>query len=76
MDCSSPGSSVHGISQERKWVAITVSRGSSWPRDRTGICCIAGRHFTTEPPGKPTVKMGKALNFYKRYFEKERDIFT
>ena len=33
-----PGSSVHGISQPRilEWVAISSSRGSSWPRD--GIC--------------------------------------
>ena len=31
MDCSLPGSSVHGISQERvlEWVAISFSRGSS-----------------------------------------------
>ena len=31
MDCSLPGSSVHGISQERilEWAAISVSRGSS-----------------------------------------------
>ena len=35
MDCSLPGSSIHGISQERKleWVAISFSRGSSWLRD-------------------------------------------
>ena len=35
MDCSPPGSSVHGISQARtlEWVAISFSRGSSWPRD-------------------------------------------
>ena len=33
----SPGSSVHVILQERiqKWVAISFSRGSSWPRDQT-----------------------------------------
>ena len=33
MDCSLPGSSVHGILQARKleWVAIPFSRGSSWP---------------------------------------------
>ena len=32
MDCSLPGSSVHGIFQVRilKWVAISFSRGSSW----------------------------------------------
>ena len=37
-DCSSPGSSVHGILQARilEWVAISFSRGSSWPRDQ--IC--------------------------------------
>ena len=35
MDCSPQGSSVHGISQERtlEWVAVSFSRGSSWPRD-------------------------------------------
>ena len=35
MDCSLPGSSVHGIFQVRilEWVAISFSRGSSWPRD-------------------------------------------
>ena len=35
MDCSPPGSSVHGISQARvlEWVAISFSRGSSLPRD-------------------------------------------
>ena len=35
MDCSLPGSSVHGILQARilEWVAISFSRGSSQPRD-------------------------------------------
>ena len=35
MDCSLPGSSVHGILQARllEWVAFSFSRGSSWPRD-------------------------------------------
>ena len=35
MDCSPPGSSVHGILQARmlEWVAIPLSRGSSRPRD-------------------------------------------
>ena len=34
MDCSPPGSSVHGILQARilEWVAISFSRGSSPPR--------------------------------------------
>ena len=46
-----PGSS-HGIFQARvlEWVAISFSRGSSWPRDWTRVSCIPGRCFT-EPPG-------------------------
>ena len=42
MDCSPPGSSVHGILQVRvlEWVAIFYSRGSSWPRDWTLVSCI------------------------------------
>ena len=45
--CSLPGSSVHGILQARilEWVAISFSRGSSRPRDRTRVSHIAGRHF-------------------------------
>ena len=48
MDCSPPGSSVHGISQARvlEWVAIPFSRISSWPRDRTQVSHIADRFFT------------------------------
>ena len=55
MDCSPPGSSVHGILQARilEWVAIPFSRGSSRPRDWTQAFRIAGRFFTTEPPEKP-----------------------
>ena len=52
MDCSPPGSSVHGILQTRilDWVAISSSRGSCWPRDWTCISCIARRvlyHWAT-----------------------------
>ena len=48
MDCSLPGSSIHGIFQARvlEWVAISFSRGSSRPRDRTPVSCIVGRRFT------------------------------
>ena len=47
MDSSLPGSSVHGILQARilEWVDIFFSRGSSQPRDRTQVSCIAGRFF-------------------------------
>ena len=48
MDCSPTDSSVHGILQARmlEWVAIPFSRGSSKPKDRTLVSCIAGRSFT------------------------------
>ena len=48
LDGSPPGSSVHGILQASilGWVAISISRGSSWPRDRTHVFCIVGRCFT------------------------------
>ena len=46
--CSPPGSSVHGIFQASilEWVAISFSRGSSRPRDRTWVSHTAGRCFT------------------------------
>ena len=42
MDCSTPGSSVHGISQTRilDHVVISSARGSSWPRDWIHISCV------------------------------------
>ena len=42
MNCSLPGSSVHGISQARilDWVVIFFSRGSYQPRDQTHVSCI------------------------------------
>ena len=53
MDCSLPGSFVHGISQARilESVAITLSRGSSRPRDRTWLSSISGRLVTSERSG-------------------------
>ena len=44
MDCSLPGSSLHGILQARvlEWVAISSSRGSSQPRDQTRVSHIPG----------------------------------
>ena len=52
MNCSLPGSYIHGISQARKleWVIISFSRGSSWPRDRPHIACIGSQilyHWAT-----------------------------
>ena len=41
LDYSLPGSSVHGVFQARilEWVAISFSKGSSWPRDLTQNSC-------------------------------------
>ena len=55
MGHSPSGFSVHGILQARilERVALSFSRGTFWPRDRTCVSCgswIAGRFFTTEPP--------------------------
>ena len=48
MDCSLPGSSVHGIFQAivLECIAISFSKGSSQPRDRTQVFCIVDRRFT------------------------------
>ena len=61
MDCSLPGSSVHGIFQATilEWVAISSSRGSSGLTDLmcvSYISCIAGRFFTSWA-------IGEALNY-------------
>ena len=47
MDYDPPGSSVHRMLQARilEQVAIPFSMGSSWPRNRTQVSCIAGRFF-------------------------------
>ena len=68
VDGSPPGSSVHGILQARilEWVAISFSRGSSQPRDRTRVFCFAGRRFnlwaTREAPKR-------ALSLHKSYIK-------
>ena len=48
VNCSPPGSSVHGA-RILEWVAISCFRRSSWPRDRTQ----SPGFFTTEPPSLP-----------------------
>ena len=55
MDCSPPGSSVHGILQARvlEQIAISFSRGSSQLRDQTQVSRIAGRLFTIWATRKP-----------------------
>ena len=54
IDCSPPGSSVHGILQARilEWVAMSFSRGSSWPRDWTQVSHITSRFFPVWATGE------------------------
>ena len=58
MDCSPPGSSVHGISQARilEWTAMPSSRGSSQPKDQicvSSVSCIGTWVFLPlVPPGR------------------------
>ena len=59
MGCSSWGSSVQeepGFPRQEyyKWAAISSSRESPQPRDRTHVSCVTGRFFTTESPEKPS----------------------
>ena len=66
MDCSPPGSSIHGIFRSRilEWVAISSSRGSSQPRDWTCVSC-AGRwilyHWATREALFHTATAAKSL---------------
>ena len=69
MDCSPPGSSVHGVFQARilEWVAIFSSRGSSQARDQTHVSWIAGSFFITKPPGKTSSLKYAALKMMTWY---------
>ena len=52
MDCSQPGSFVQGIFQAKvlEWIAISFSRGSSQPRDRTRVSALQAEALPSEPP--------------------------
>ena len=67
MDCSPPGSSLHGILQARilEWVAIPFSRGSSRCRNWTWVSCIAGRFFTDWAMREASYIMLQNLHIWK-----------
>ena len=44
--------SHQGSSRILEWVACPFSRGSSWPKNRTGVSCVAGRFFTSWATGE------------------------
>ena len=72
MDYSLPGSSVHGILQARilGWVAISFSRGSSWPRNWTQVFCIAGSFFTN------WVNISDSKTYHPREEKRNMDVIT
>ena len=55
-DCSSPGSSVHGILQVRilERVAIHFFNGTSQPKDQTWVSRTAGRLYPLSHQGRAT----------------------
>ena len=54
MDCSLPGSSVHGIAQARTlvWVAVLFSSASSQPKIEPRSHTLQADSLLSEPPGK------------------------
>ena len=73
--CDPMGYTVHGILQARilEWAAFPFSRGSSRPKNPTGVSCIAGGFFTSwaigfreADPGSPTNKLLLLLSRFSR----------
>ena len=64
MDCSLPGSSIHGILQVRilEWIAISSSRGSSRPRDWSFISYI---YLHWQVGSLPLASPGKNITIYE-----------
>ena len=67
MDCSLPGSSVHGILQAKilEWVTVSSSRASSQPRDQRSLFCLVlwqADSLPLVPPGKPTYRKSQGLS--------------
>ena len=79
MNCNSPGSSVHGIFQARilEWVAISYSRGSSWPRNWTHISCTGRQilyHWDTWEASHASMEINKYISSY--HLKKKKKIST
>ena len=72
MDYGLPDSSIHRILQARilGWVAISYSRGSSWPREPTHVSCISciGRQILYQlcHVGNPYLTAWLSLNYLPR----------
>ena len=75
LDCSPPHSFAHGIFQARilEQVAISFSRGSSWPRDLTHISCVSfiGRQILYQLSDYSATKRNKTGPFVVRWVDLE-----
>ena len=73
MDCSSPGSSIHGILQARilEWVAISFSRGSSRPRYQTCLLHCRQILYYLNHQGSPItcIKKHTVLSYKTQYWK-------
>ena len=65
MDCSPPGPFVHGILQGRmlEWLPFPSPGDFPNPAMESVSLALAGRFFTTEPPGKPFCSSEGTPNF-------------
>ena len=63
--CHAMDYTVHGILQARilEWVAVPSSRGSSQPRDRTQVSCIAGEFFTSWATREAQRKIKRSIKY-------------
>ena len=70
MDCSLPGSFVHGIFHPRipEWVVISYSRGSSWPRDRICISCIGRLILYHSATWEALIKYIRNIKYLELYY--------
>ena len=77
MDCSPPDPSVHGIFQARilEWVAISFSRESSQPRDRTQVSHIAGRRFNLWAIREAYIRMYMHIYVFEKHTLKYECIY-
>ena len=69
MDCSPPGSSVHGILQARilEWVAMSSSGGSSQPGIKPRSPTLQADSLPSEPPGEHLNLLYSLTSFFKRH---------
>ena len=65
MNRSPPGSSVHGISQQDYWSGLPLSPPGDLPGPgiKPVSPALAGRFFTTKPPGKPIIALLKVIGY-------------